>query len=226
MYKNALLVLIALAILWFPAQDFLPSAQSNTLAFLSSIIPTPTFTPSPSRAPIYFESKDIDEDVLWNLVNKHRSLLGLEAFTKDEHLCEIARERAPEIKLEYDSPHKGFLERYNGLPFVLAENGTGGDNPEDALNRWINSPSHRAALNGSWTYSCIACAGHDCVQIFTSYDTLDHNSPVDLPRPKCLPKYTCGDMVNCSDAVYYYKNCGRYNLDGDGDGIPCEDLCS
>jgi hypothetical protein len=29
-------------------------------------------------------------------------------------------------------------------------------------------------------------------------------------------------MTSCEEALYYLKQCGRTDMDGDGDGVPCE----
>lgn len=43
-------------------------------------------------------------------------------------------------------------------------------------------------------------------------------------RP-CGSGKTCGDMRDCTEAVWYLKRCGLRELDRDGDGLPCESLC-
>ena len=41
----------------------------------------------------------------------------------------------------------------------------------------------------------------------------------------CGEKKYCSEMNSCEEAYFYYKHCGLTYLDGDGDGIPCENLC-
>ncbi|MDG1454006.1 MAG: thermonuclease family protein [Methylophilaceae bacterium] len=41
----------------------------------------------------------------------------------------------------------------------------------------------------------------------------------------CGAKTKCGQMLNCSEAMFYLKSCGLHNLDGDSDGVPCESIC-
>lgn len=42
----------------------------------------------------------------------------------------------------------------------------------------------------------------------------------------CTGKTQCSEMKSCNEANYYLKNCPNVAIDGDGDGIPCEDqLC-
>jgi hypothetical protein len=42
---------------------------------------------------------------------------------------------------------------------------------------------------------------------------------------QCGAKRYCGQMTSCEEARYYLTQCGVRSLDGDGDGIPCENLC-
>ncbi|MGB0900607.1 excalibur calcium-binding domain-containing protein [Halocynthiibacter sp.] len=37
---------------------------------------------------------------------------------------------------------------------------------------------------------------------------------------------TCGQISSCAEACYKLTVCGHRRRDGDGDGIPCESLCS
>ena len=40
----------------------------------------------------------------------------------------------------------------------------------------------------------------------------------------CVSKY-CRDMSNCAEAHYKFTVCHEGRLDGDNDGIPCENVC-
>lgn len=44
-------------------------------------------------------------------------------------------------------------------------------------------------------------------------------------RFKCGEKYYCFQMSSCEEAMFYYHVCGLKKLDGDNDGVPCENLC-
>ena len=37
---------------------------------------------------------------------------------------------------------------------------------------------------------------------------------------------TCTQMSSCAEACFNLHQCGARRRDGDGDGIPCENLCS
>jgi cold shock CspA family protein len=38
----------------------------------------------------------------------------------------------------------------------------------------------------------------------------------------CQGKQRCTEMTSCEEAIYYLTNCPGVEIDGDGDGIPCE----
>jgi endonuclease YncB( thermonuclease family) len=42
----------------------------------------------------------------------------------------------------------------------------------------------------------------------------------------CSTKRKCGEMTSCAEARFYLEKCGLTRIDGDGDGVPCESLCS
>ena len=44
----------------------------------------------------------------------------------------------------------------------------------------------------------------------------------DLP----CSKQRCAEMTSCEEAKYYLAHCHTKTIDGDGDGMPCEKLCS
>ncbi len=39
----------------------------------------------------------------------------------------------------------------------------------------------------------------------------------------CAGKTQCSEMRNCAEAEFYLKNCPGTSIDGDLDGIPCEE---
>ena len=42
---------------------------------------------------------------------------------------------------------------------------------------------------------------------------------------RCGDKRFCKEMTDCAEARYFLNVCGVKQLDGDGDGRPCENLC-
>ena len=68
------------------------------------------------------------------------------------------------------------------------------------------------------------------MQIATAVsDAMDRDQPVESvaaeTRFDCESK-TCGNMTLCEEAVYKLNTCRHSRLDSDGDGIPCESICT
>jgi micrococcal nuclease len=54
-------------------------------------------------------------------------------------------------------------------------------------------------------------------------------SPVAMAQvadASCGKKLHCSEMSSCEEAKFYLTQCGVKSLDGNGDGTPCESLCS
>lgn len=49
--------------------------------------------------------------------------------------------------------------------------------------------------------------------------------PVMLYDMECGKKNRCAQMSSCDEANFYFTQCGVTALDGNHDGIPCQDLC-
>ena len=45
-------------------------------------------------------------------------------------------------------------------------------------------------------------------------------------RFSCSGKQHCSQMLSCDEARFYIAKCPDTKMDGDGDGEPCEDMCS
>lgn len=50
-------------------------------------------------------------------------------------------------------------------------------------------------------------------------------APITLPVDsfKCDGRVHCSQMTSCSEAKYFLSRCPGVKMDGDGDGIPCEE---
>ncbi len=46
------------------------------------------------------------------------------------------------------------------------------------------------------------------------------------PISSCGNKKYCAQMTSCAEVLHYFNQCGVRTLDGNGDGMPCETLCS
>jgi hypothetical protein len=54
----------------------------------------------------------------------------------------------------------------------------------------------------------------------SSQATPFESSPADTS--KCDGRTRCSQMTSCEEATYFLKNCPNTTMDGDHDGIPCE----
>ena len=60
---------------------------------------------------------------------------------------------------------------------------------------------------------------------------VDADGPEQVPAQvhesfSCEGKTRCTQMRSCAEATFYLRNCPNVKVDGDNDGIPCEDqLC-
>lgn len=59
-------------------------------------------------------------------------------------------------------------------------------------------------------------------QINTSPKTTVNNPNARTPVFTCSGKQYCSEMNSCEEAKYYLKHCPDTKMDGDRDGIPCE----
>lgn len=42
----------------------------------------------------------------------------------------------------------------------------------------------------------------------------------------CGDKHMCSQMQSCDEAYFYLRECGVKSLDGNADGVPCDELCT
>ncbi|MBP7967075.1 thermonuclease family protein [Candidatus Woesebacteria bacterium] len=153
-----------------------PTQQKKDLNPTS--IPTQTVTPvtiTPQTSSIPTQStvtppvRSLSGEKLLVLINEHRKGLQLPALEKNEYLCNIANTRAPQLYDEIftnHNVHAGFYAM--NLPYWITENMAHYESEEKIMQWWLNSTVHRHAIEGNHTYSCGACFGNSCAQLFTS----------------------------------------------------------
>jgi len=55
-------------------------------------------------------------------------------------------------------------------------------------------------------------------------DWVKHSTPPSISSSfKCDGRTRCSQMTSCEEATFFLRNCPNVKMDGDGDGIPCED---
>lgn len=111
----------------------------------------------------------VNADIIFNLINKYRETRGLPPFEREDKLCSLALARSSELtnELSNGTLHSGLYNR--NMPYWVWENAKVGSNEEGTVQWWINSPIHHASIIGDYKYSCGACSGNRCSQLFTSY---------------------------------------------------------
>ena len=116
-------------------------------------------------------SHSLSAESLFELINAHRTALGLPQYQQHPQVCEIAQERSQELHKEIFGPeplHAGFKRR--SFDYWITENLIHQPTELAALRWWLNSPVHRQAIESDrHTISCGACKGNNCVQLFTSF---------------------------------------------------------
>lgn len=148
-------------------------AKKNT----QSLLPTPTRMPPATPTPttvvppnsVSLNVPGLNADTLFAMANAYRAERELPAFQKDERSCQLADSRAPEVAGEVASGnlHSGLKAR--NLDYWNTENIISMRTEEEAFTWWINDDIHRRAIEGNFTYSCVACSGNSCAQEFTNY---------------------------------------------------------
>jgi hypothetical protein len=61
--------------------------------------------------------------------------------------------------------------------------------------------------------------------LFKSKDSSASDQATESPSYTCDCSKTCTQITTCAEAYYQLNTCGCSVRDGDGDGIPCENLC-
>lgn len=138
---------------------------ANDLTSTPLVTPESTIESSPQEKP----SNSLNPDVLFEIINNYRTSIGLPAFQKDQAICDIAKQRGPELdhEVETGTIHAGFYAK--NLPYWATENMKYGGNEQEMFNWWMNSYIHRKAIEGNFIFSCGECFGRSCNQIFTNY---------------------------------------------------------
>lgn len=148
-----------------------PTIASAPISIDTQTYPTPTSSPIQQYAHNLqpAERNNLDTNLIFDLMNQHRVELGKPPFVKDEALCSLAHARSNELSAEFanGSLHSGLYNR--NLPYWITENAKWGSNEKGTVRWWLNSPVHRRAIEGDYSYSCGSCYGTQCSQLFTSY---------------------------------------------------------
>lgn len=175
--------------------------NTNTLSYATEptyFKPQPTITITPpttattttapqTQTPVNMlgaNGNNNNSDMIFEMINEHRAKIGKPSFIKDASLCSLAVTRSFELYDELfvkGGLHSGLYNR--NLPYWITENAKYGSNEAGTVVWWLNSPVHRQAIEGDYTYSCGACNGTQCSQLFTSYTPKAYPKATSTPTP-------------------------------------------
>lgn len=152
------------------------SSKASNVVVSNEIIEVAYVTPAQTVASASTVTPDttdyaLNPDVLFNLVNQHRSAIGLSQVQKEDRVMQVAQDRAPELFDEIfvnGNMHAGFNARQ--LPYHSSEIIIYYNTEEGAMQWWLHSPVHKGIIqDGSYTHAGIACSGKSCTMIFASF---------------------------------------------------------
>jgi len=135
------------------------------LIFLSARESTPQFKPPVPRI--------LNSKIITGLINDYRVKNGLRPLIEDEKLCNLAKDRLPEIKR--DQSHAGFELRVKNNSFgftydKLAENLISARGLEiEVFRAWVDSEEHRENILTPFQFTCLKCDLASCVQLFANF---------------------------------------------------------
>jgi uncharacterized protein YkwD len=136
----------------------------------ASIAETPSnSTTDPFDLPVRILNSALNPELLFDMANQHRAKIGLSLFEKEERMCKLAKYRAPMLQHEIFGNgvmHAG-LKALN-LPYWVTENIAGYRTEQQIFDFWITDYIHKIAVEGDYKYSCVACHGNTCTQVFSS----------------------------------------------------------
>lgn len=128
----------------------------------------PTLTPEPATIEVSNVSNTTNSSNiglnLMNQINEFRSGKGLAPLSTDGYTCAFATLRAQEISNSFN--HDGFNQRINdkSLPYPsyssIAENIAMNSDPNQVVQKWIESSGHNENMSKNVPYGCVGTNGN------------------------------------------------------------------
>ncbi len=150
----------------FPKEALVPTPELKKETKKENHNPQIAFVP---KNPVPESNGSLSAEVLFNMINEHRAQINLPAYQNEDQVCSIAAGRRDEIVEEIfvtGQLHAGFWG--DNHPFWATENMIWQHSEKLAMNWWLNSPIHRAAIEGDYLYACGTCNGEVCNMVFSS----------------------------------------------------------
>lgn len=124
--------------------------------------------PSEPVAPLFcIPPPEANHTLVTRRVNEYRTSIGKKPFTSEETLCSVASIRS--FQATTDWSHDGFYPISDLIYQWKPEFDTLAENLStellDPVPAWIESPTHKANLDGNYTYGCVRCYKTTCALI-------------------------------------------------------------
>ena len=91
------------------------------------------------------------------------------------------------------------------------------------LETGTTSKSGKSAKDGQYSAKAEDASAAPVQTAKTSVESTTAQPVKTTTTFKCDGRQHCSQMTSCSEAKYFLKNCPGVKMDGDHDGIPCED---
>jgi uncharacterized protein YkwD len=117
-------------------------------------------------------SNNIEQEV-HNLINQHRTSIGLAELEWNETIAEQCRNHSIDMSNAHTINHDGFTERVNSIGETIPWNWAGENvaynySAEGAVAAWLNSPVHKSNIESSSNLTGVGVAlDEDSVMYFT-----------------------------------------------------------
>lgn len=147
------------------------NTPTPTFAPTPTTVPTPTKTPTkaptatPEKQQSNIPANTTDTSLtLMNQINNFRATKGLAPLSTDGYTCAFATLRAQEIVGSFS--HSGFDDRIsnNSLPYPsyssVAENIAMNSDPNQVVQKWIESAGHNENMSKDVPYGCVGKSGN------------------------------------------------------------------
>ena len=233
-----LLAIILLTNCGYEKPDFLnfPLPSPTQSVTLTHVIPTPVITPTTiANNPAYKVTKVLDGDTIevdFGSKKERVRLIGIDSnefYPTPQCYAQKAYAKAnsllagKQVILEADSSQAD-RDIYNRLlRYVFLEDGTN---------------FNYLMIAEGYAYEYTFITSYKYQQQFREAEESAKKAKKGLwaenacPEPTqvsqtffCGNKTKCSEMQTCAEARFYINDCGLSRLDGDNDGIPCENIC-
>jgi len=182
-----------------------------------------TSSPPQSQTQVAPLSPSFTGQEVFDAVNKYRKENGVSELKLDEVLCNNIAQRYLDIKAgeKENIAHKGFDEWYKKYAepygYAASEDYACGQNPEDIINAWNGSPSHKLSILNEKNKLACAYAFSGCAVLILGYKNSSqtgvkgvsaHDSTRVVPDQDIDPIVMC-DFTYLPDQKMKSSECSR-----------------